>query len=400
LLLADVTVVEYAQFVAGPFCGKLLAGLGAEVIKVEPPGGDPARRRGPFLDRRPGPESSALFLYLNTGKKGVTLNPQLPTGRDLFLRLLGLADVLIVDLTASELARLGLECAGLKERFPRLILVSITPFGSEGPRSGWKAYELNLFHGGGEGYLLPNGLAYELAPGRGPLKAGGYLAQYEAGVAGAAAALAALYAREFTGRGQHVDVSIQEVQLNLNIMAVNRYLNGTLETRANRSFRYGGVLPCRDGYVELLTLEQHQWEALVELMGNPEWASDERFKDPIGRARHGAEINARLREWSRRYTRDELYRLAQERGIPVGPYYDAGEVVNSEHERERGFFAPVEHPFTGPALYPTWPFRFSPDPPPAPARAPLLGEHNGEIFGRRLGLPAREIARLAANGVV
>ncbi|MER3399104.1 MAG: CoA transferase [Chloroflexota bacterium] len=368
--------------------------------------GRAARRRyrpppGTFFGPAPGAgnQRPVSLLNLNTGKKGVTLNTELPSGRELLLRLLGLADVLIVDLATPDLARLGLDYPSLREQFPQLVVVSITPFGSEGPRSGWKAYELNLFHGGGEGYLLPNGLAYELAPERGPLKAGGYLAHYEVGVAGAVAVLVALYVREFTGRGQYVDVSAQEVQLNLNITAVNRYLNGTLETRANRSFRYGGVLPCRDGYVELLALEQHQWDALVELIGNPDWARDERFKDPISRSRYGADINARLREWSRNYSKEELYRLAQEKGIPVGPYYDAAEVVNSEHERRRGFFAPVEHPFTGPVLYPTWPFRFSGEPPPAPGRAPLLGEHNGEIFGR-LGVLPEEIARLAANGVV
>ncbi len=399
--LGGLCVLECAQSIAGPFCGKLLAGMGADVTKIEPPRvGDVARHHEPFFADQPDPEGSGLFLYLNADKRSVTLDLRSATGRELFDQLVKQADVLIEDARPDDLQPLGLDYPRLQVINPQLIEVSVTPFGRTGPHSTWKAYEVNVFHGGGEGYLLPNGLAYELAPDREPLKAGGYTADYHAGVSAAIGALGALYARAITGAGQHVDVSKQEAQTSLNMTTISRYLNGTLETRTNRSFTYCGVLPCEDGYVEVLTLDQHQWERLVDLMGSPAWAQEERFREPLSRGQHGAEINRYLREWSRDFTREELYRRAQEKGVPLGPYYTPEDVVNSEHEQARGFFASIDHPRTGPVVYPTWPYKLSATPPRLERGAPLLGQHNREILCEQLGVPVEDLPRLATTGVI
>jgi CoA:oxalate CoA-transferase len=399
--LEGIRVLEVAGFAAGPLAGRLFAINGAEVVKLEAPGlGDPARRRGPFLHDRPGPDRSALFLYLNAGKLGVTLDLTRSSGRDLFRRLAALVDVAIVDVAPALLPELGLTWERLAGANPGIVLVCLSPFGLSGPNRDWRAWDLNVFHAGGEGYLLPNGLAWEQCPDGPPLRPGGWLAEYLAGVAAATGALAALWARTRSGRGQLVDCSKQETQLVLNHVAVQRYLDGVLETRATRSFAYGGVIPCRDGYVELLTIEPHQWAALVRFMGSPVWACDPRFADPVSRGQHGAEINRHLREWARERTREWLYKEGQAAGVPVVPYRTPEEILKSPQETERGFFLELNHPETGPLTYPSWPFRFSETPPALHRPAPLLGEHNEAVYGQWLGLGREALAELAQAGIV
>lgn len=399
--LDGVRVIEVAGLAAGPFAGRLLAVNGAEVVKIEPPGiGDPARRRGPFFHDRPGEDRSALFLYLNAGKLGVTLDLTRPTGREIFGRLAESADIAIIDAPPGILGEMGLTYEALSARNPGLVLVSLSPFGLTGAYRDFHAYDLNVFHAGGEGYLLPNGLAWEEFPDRPPLKPGGHLAEYLAGVSAAVGALAALYARAELGQGQLVDCSKQETQLALNHVAIQRYLDGVLETRANRSFAYGGVVPCKDGYVELLTIEEHQWEALIRFMGNPAWAREKRFRDAVSRGKHGAEINRYLRDWARERTREWLFREGQAAGVPVVPYRTSGEILKSPQEMEREFFVEIDHPGTGPVPYPSWPFRFSETPPSVERHAPRLGEHNELIYGQWLGYSRPAMVELSQAGII
>lgn len=399
--LNGVRVLEVAGLAAGPFAGRLLAITGAEVVKIEPPGiGDPARRRGPFFHDRPGADRSALFLYLNVGKLGVTLDLTRPAGREIFGRLAESADIAIVDVPPGFLGEMGLTYEALSATNPGLVLVCLSPFGLTGAYRDFRAYDLNVFHAGGEGYLLPNGLAWEAFPDRPPLKPGGFLAEYLAGVSAAIGARAALYARDALGRGQLVDCSKQETQLVLNHVAIQRYLDGVLETRANRSFAYGGVVPCKDGYVELLTIEARQWEALVRFMGSPAWAREERFTDAASRAKHGAEINRYLRAWAGEHTREWLFTEGQAAGVPMVPYRTPHEILKSPQETERGFFVEIDHPETGPLPYPSWPFRFSETPPSVVRHAPRLGEHNDLVYGQRLGYSRQAMVELSQAGII
>ncbi len=405
--LAGLRVLEVADMLAGPFCGKLLASLGAKVIKVETPlTGDPSRRRGPFPGDIPHPERSGLFLYLNTGKKGITLNLDDPQGRVLLGELTSRVDVVIHDRQPTCARATGLAADCLSQVNPGLVVASLTPYGSSGPYADYRAYDINVFHAGGEGYLLPNGLALDTFPERAPLVAGSQMGSYQGGVTAAAGVVAAMYARQTTlsfppyqggiQGGQSLDCSLQEAQLAIGYIPIQRLeAEGVVEDRFSRFFRVGGVLPAQDGYVELLTLETHQWESLVEFLGRPDWATPEKFRDP---ARYGPEINQHLAEWTRQHPKDWLYQEGQRHGVPIAPYYTPAEVFHSRQQRERGFFVPVDHPEAGCYEYAGLPFRFS-ETPESLERAPLLGEHNREIY-ECLGYSPQDIVALARGGAI
>ncbi len=383
--------------IAGPYCGKLLASLGAEVVKVEPPTtGDLARRQGPFPGDVPHSERSGLFLYLNTGKNGVTLNLDDRHGSAVLHELAAVSDVLVHDRQPDRASAEGLDADSLGHSNPNLIVASVTPFGSWGPYAGYRAYDVNVFHAGGEGYLLPNGLALDTFPGRAPLAAGSQMGSYQGGLTAALGVVAAVYARSNGAPGQAVDCSMQEAQLSLGYVPIQRLeAEGVVEDRFSRYFRVGGTLPAQDGYVELLTLEPRQWEDLARLLDYPEWAAAEKFQNP---GEYGPEINAHLREWSSSHTKEWLYREAQAHGVPFAPYYSPGEVFHSEQQRQRGFYEEVDHPSAGRFEYAGPPFRFG-GVLDKPGRAPLLGEHNREVYGE-LGYSPIDIVELARSGVV
>ena len=399
--LPNLRVLEVASLIPGPYCGKLLASLRAEVIKAEPPGvGDPSRRRGPFPGDEPHPERSGLFLYLNTGKRSITLDLENPAGRDLLRLLVACVDMVLHDYAPAQAAAVGLDSDSLLAANPGVIVTAVTPFGSSGPYSDYHAGHLAVFHAGGEGWLLPNGVALDTFPDRPPIAAGANMGDYQAGLTAAVGALAAVYNRLGTAespRGQVVDASAQEAQLSVGYMPIQRHESeGITETRFSRYFRVGGVLPASDGYVELLTLEPRQFEGLLAFMGNPDWASSEMFSDP---ATHGPELNRRLREWFAQHTREWLYAEGQAHGVPIAPYYTPSEVFRSPQQRERAFYSEVDHPATGPMEYTGVPFQLS-ETPTMLTRAPLLGEHNVDVYCGLLDYAPRGLAALARAGAI
>ena len=415
-------ILEIASLIPGPYCGKLLASLGARVIKVEPPGGgDPARRRGPFPDDHPHPERSGLFLYLNTGKQSITLNLRDAAGRALLRRLAARVDLVIHDHAPDAARAAGLDADTLLAANPGAIIVAATPFGSSGPYANRRAGHLAVFHAGGEGWLLPNGMALDAFPHRAPIAAGANMGDYQAGLAAALGAVAALHASarpnvnadasaddddndaDTAGAartrpaGQFVDASAQEAQLSVGYMPIQRReAEGITETRFSRYFRVGGVLPASDGYVELLTLEPRQFDALLTFMGNPEWASPAMFRDP---ASYGPELNRHLREWFAQHTRAWLYAAGQAHGVPIAPYYTPTEVLHSPQQRERNFYQTIAHPDAGVLEYPGAPYALSATP-TVIGRAPRLGEHNAPVYCDLLGCPPSELPALARAGVI
>ena len=395
--LAGLRVLEVGGMVATAFCGKLLAALGADVVKIEPPKvGDPSRRRGPFPDDAPHPERSGTFLYLNTGKRSATLDIDDPKGREMLRRLADHAHVLIHDSPPAVAATRGLSRESLAGTNPALIVAAITPFGSSGPNAGYAARDINIFHAGGEGNLLPNGLALDTFPDRAPITAGGIMASYQGGLTAAVGIVGAVNTQWESGTGQSVDSSMQEAQIAIGYMPIQRLESeGFTETRFSRFFRMGGVLPAADGFVELLTLEARQWDALVRFLGEPEWATPEKFREP---GTYGAEINEKLREWMAQHSREWLYREGQAHGVPIAPYLTPSEVYASPQQRERGFFEEVEHPEAGIHDYAGLPFRLS-ETPLKLRRAPLLGEHNVEIY-QALGFTSEELTTLARAEVI
>ncbi len=399
-MLSPVKVLEYCHLVAGPYCGKLLADLGAEFIKIEQPGaGDTARQKGSFLNDIPHPERSALFLYLNTNKLGITLNLDDQKGREIFLKLAESADILIEDQKPGFWSSLGLDYQQLNKLNDSLIMISITPFGQTGPYRNFKCYPLNTFHAGGEGYMTPGWGSYD--PDQPPLRAGRYVGEYESGLSAAVATMGAYYCQQATGKGQHVDVSQQQSLMALNPAEIRYYPNlGAVASRATRTLSFGGILPCKDGYIELSIYEDHQWEALLKLMDEPEWAKQDKFKNRLSRSQNNAELNKLLAGWFKQYTKQELYLRGQALGVPIAPYNNSKEVVASPQLKHRAFFTEIEHSDAGSALYPSAPYKFSQAPWRVERPAPSCGQHNEEVYGDRLGFSREQMVKLRQAGVI
>lgn len=396
-ILSGVKVVEFATMVAGPYCGKLLGDLGAEVIKVEPPGGDPARECGPFPQNVPDKEQSALFLYVNTSKRGIVLDVGKPEGMEVLRRLIKWADVFIDNHPPKYLEGLGLSWKDISALNPGLIYTSITPYGRTGPRANDKGDELTLIHAGGIGYLLPTRSEDINRP---PVKMGGYAVGYYGGLAAAVATMAALLGRRRSGKGQLIDISLQEVILaHVRGIAGARY-HGVPWNRVPAAPPALGRMRTSDGYILVAPFENHQWKAFVELMGNPEWVSGPEWDSMFYRSQHMFEVAPRIQEWMMQQKKQDLYRRVAQKGIPSGPINTVKEVLESEQYAARGYFVEVEHPRAGKYRYPGWPYQMSATPARVTRPAPLLGQHNREVLCSVLGYSEQEYQRLQQISVI
>lgn len=389
--LAGLRIIELSSGVGAAYAGRLLSTLGAETILVEPPSGHPLRREPPFL---PGTEeASALFGYLSAGKRSVVCDLAGRAGRDDLSRLLESADVLVCDMPLAARAACGLDESEVRARHGALVYVSVLPFGAHGPKAGWAGEEISLIHAAGEGFLLPNGLSAELFPDRPPIKIHGHFAEMQGGIVAAMGALAALLSRPAPGGkagacGEAVDVSVQDATLAVGAFAIQRLGDGSLEHRLTRSFKYGGVLECADGYLQLLTLEDRQWQGLVELMGSPEWAVDPSLRDPLERGLRGADINARIRAWAKSERTADLVARAQRLGVPMAKYASPADVLAGAHEQARGLFQPVDIPGFGPCPVLVAPFHVSGAPLVLAGGVPRLGADQEILAPRHPEAPA------------
>jgi crotonobetainyl-CoA:carnitine CoA-transferase CaiB-like acyl-CoA transferase len=368
--LAGCRVIEHSRTVAAAYAGRLLAAMGATVVMVEPLEGSPLRTAPPLLD---GTGHSALFAFLASGKRSVVCDLLSPEGQRALERELESADILLDDTAVRERGARRLDQDGIARRFPALVHVSVLPFGASGPKADWDAEEVNLLHAGGEGFLLPNGLSNELFPDRPPLKIYGHFSQYQGGCMAALTALSAWWAVPEVG-GQYVDVSVQDAVLAVGAFALQRLGDGSLEHRSTRRFRYGGVFEAQGGFVELLTLEDRQWTALVELLGRPAWTQDQALSDPLERSRRGDEVNHHIREWMSQHGVDDIVQRAQQLGVPAAKYRTPAEIIHGEHERSRRLFAPLMLDGGIQAEVLVAPFQFRCTPLQAGGRVPALGE--------------------------
>lgn len=336
--LKAMRVVVHADTVAAAYAARMLGTLGAGVTWLETPQGSTLRREPPFL---PGDASvSALFAWLAAGSRSKIVELDSAAGQDQLAAILAESDIFIDDTPLDRRAALGLDEAKLGRQHPDLVHVSVRPFGAFGPKAHWRAEEINIQHASGEGYLLPNGLTCELFPDRPPVKIHGHFAEMQGGIAAALGALSALWARDGSG-GQYVDISSQDATLAVGAFAIQRLGDGSVEHRVERSFRYGGVIRCADGYVELLTLEQRQWDGLVKLLGEPDWALAPELADSLERSRQGAMINDHIRKWAAMHKVEDIVREGQKLSVPIGKYYTPAEVLQDPHERVRGLFQSV-----------------------------------------------------------
>jgi CoA:oxalate CoA-transferase len=397
-LLDGVVVIEHAKGVAGSYAGKLLAMMGATVIKIEDPkGGDNLRREYPLLNVAS--HLSSLFTYLNVNKASVTLDCLNSLGGKVLVEMLDRADLFIDDTPLDTRDGSTVDVTRLRDACPNLVYLSVLPFGAVGPHSRFVASELNLFHSGGEGYLLPNGLALDLFPDRPPIKAYGHVGEFQGGISAAIAGVAALLAVPSVG-GQFVDVSVQDANVALSAMNLQRFGDGVLENRPIRSFTYGGVLPCRDGYVEILVIQQRHWETLREMLGSPAWCMDPELDDHVARGARGKEINEHLRAWSADQDADDIVALARQHGVPLGKFYSTRDVLESEHELARGFIQTLSMDDGTEISMPSMPFRVSHA---TQATINYLAEVPGQdtdaVLGEWLGHTRDELIRWHAEGV-
>lgn len=392
-------VLEVAFGPAGAFCGRLLSTLGADVIKVEPPKlGDCTRAWGPFVDDRPEPDLSLLFLDLNVNKRGITLDIQHPLGRELLLKLAAETDILILQ---GEEPRLSdEELAALQRNNPQLILAVMRPFGLNGPYSTYRGEGLNVFQAGGSGYLMPAGLANVLKPDGQPLNLAGHASDDYTGLVAAIAIVGAWYVRPEVG-GQLLDCSQQEAHLSVSRQQVTWYANdGVFESRETYHTAFGGCVPCVDGYVQIYVMTDGQWVTLKDMLDHPAWMEDEELLEGEARALRADEIQEHLLEWASTRRKADIHAKAQRAGCPVAFYATPAEVCASPHEHAREFFVSADHAVAGRLPYTISNFKLSETPPRINHTAPTLGEHNGEVYASMLGLTAGRMTLLARLGVI
>jgi crotonobetainyl-CoA:carnitine CoA-transferase CaiB-like acyl-CoA transferase len=387
--LSGVTVIDLTHYIAGPYCTKLFAGMGAEVIKIErPDGGDPARRLGPFPEDRPHPEKSGTFLYLNTGKKSITLNLKTATGIKIFKSLTKDADIVVESFEPRVMPSLGLSYETLASINSGLVMTSISNFGQTGPYRDYRAEEMIILAMGGFMYIGGD-------PEREPLRLGFAASQYMGGLAGFSGTLAALYYAEQTGNGQQVDISLMECIAASHFQVTELYAYTGLVLNRNRTMF---VFPCKDGVVQL-GLQPHHWPRLTQMLGMTDLTNDARFKTTENRRVHADELETIIMPWMLERTMEEIYNAGQSLGLPIGYAASSQDLFNSPQYKARGFFVDIDHPRAGKLTYPGTPLRMG-DLPWQHERAPLLGEHNAEIYCGRLGYTREELVKLKESGII
>ena len=396
--LSHLRVVDLTHHIAGPYCTKLLADFGADVLKIERPGaGDPTRASGPFAGDTPDPEKSGRFLYFNTNKRGMTLNLKTATGREILERLVRDADILVENFRPGVLPSLGLDYETLAIINPRLVVTSISNFGQTGPYRDYRATEIVADAMGGWMYGLG-------VPEREPIKPPGVQAQLVAGVFGLLGTLSAVHARALTDRGQHVDVSIQEAVLwiQMNITTTYSYSGGIWKRHGGHSTMNHpqGLFECKDGIIGVNVLYYVEWDRFAEFVGHPEWLQDPRFATPVLRAQNRAAMDEILKPWLLERTRQELFESAQRAKIPFALVNEPADLVASPQLQARGFWENVEHPVAGTVTMPGAPFKLSETPWTLRRPAPRLGEHAEEVLVDQLGYTNDEVLRLRERGVI
>jgi CoA:oxalate CoA-transferase len=388
LPLAGIRVLELAQGISGPFCGKLLTEYGAELIKLEPPIGDAARHMGPFAHDHPDAEGSLLFLYLNTAKRSITLRPDCRAGLRLFGALTRHTDVVISDQASPALDIMGPR--------PDLIHASIRPFGRHGPGADWPSTELTIEALGGVMAIVGD-------PDRPPVKVGGDQAHYVAGLNAAVATLLALAARDRSAAGQVIDISVQESLLTIlgNIPIMYSHLGRMTRRIGSRHHRTHptAIFPCKDGFIGIAAQTPAQWEALCLLVDRPELLLDPRFATGVQCAAHADELDALLLPWFLARTQQEALQACQACRIPVGLSCTIPDLLADPQFAATEFFQVLDHPATGTVQHPGRAFHMQ-QTACHHSRAPFLGEHNELIYGGWLGLSGHERARLRAQGVI
>ena len=402
-LFQGLNVLDLGQGISGPFCARLFADLGARVVKIEPPGGDPSRRMGPFPGGNPDEETSGLYLALNANKLGIALDFESSTGKELLFRLAEQADLIIESYPPSFLPGIGLDYSRFQDRNPQLVMTSVTPLGQSGPWEHFGANNLLISDLGGHSREHP-GPVHDPAK-QPPLQLAAHQGEFLAGLAAASASVLALNRRRLHGKGCHVDVSGMEA---LALLSQTSLAEFSLGRPARTRLREGAgrqallvLLPCRDGYVGISPRQQDQWERFVELMDSPRWAAEEKFATTDSRLANWGELEPFLAAWTQERSKEDVYRMAQGSRIPSFPLNTAADLFTSAQLAAREFFVEVDHPRTGPLRYPGFPARFGSGKRLEITPAPSLGADNSPVLGELgLGLSDDEVVTLKSQGII
>jgi formyl-CoA transferase len=394
--LSNIRMIDMTHNQAGPACAQILAFLGADVIKLEEPkAGDVARTV--HADKKN--SDSLFFLLFNANKRSLTLNLKTDEGKRLFKEAVKHSDVLLENFGPGAMDRLGLGWDVLRDINPRLIYATIKGFGSYGPHAHFKSYEPVAQAMGGA-------MSVTGFPGNPPTLVLPAIGDSGTGMHMAIGILAALQQRHASGRGQHVEVSMQDAVVNLIRVSLRDHQRaGKPMPRSGNQLGHtvpGTTYACAPGgpndYVIVLAQPQ-MWPALVKVMGRPELADDPRFKTAEARWENRAELNALVEAWTRQRSKQEVMRLLADAGVPCGACQDTGEVLADPHLREREMIVDVDYPTRGTYQTVGCPVKLS-DSPVAVTRPPLLGEHTAELLSELCGVDPDEITQLRDAGVV
>ena len=390
--LAGVTVLDFGQVYQGPYASLLMAQASADVIKIEPPQGEPLRRRAP-----PGKSTTFPIAMLNSNKRAVTLNLKHERGRALLFRMAEKGDVLLENFAPGVMDRLGVGWQVLHEINPRLIYASGSGYGLSGPDRDNLAMDLTIQ--AVSGLIATTGF-----PDAPPVKAGPAVVDFLSGIHLYAAVVTALFERAETGKGRLVEVAMQEAAYATLTSPLEAYWqSGKVPPRTGNA-SHGrvpiNVYPAKDGYVAMnLAVEEH-WHSLLTAMGHDELRDDPRFNSPAARVAHREETDALIAAWTQTLGKMEIFAIAKRHRIPLAPVRDVDEVMHDPGMHERGFLREIEHDEIGRVTVPTSPLRFHGADRVPVMPSPKLGQHNDEIYGGWLGLSADKIADLKNDGVI
>jgi crotonobetainyl-CoA:carnitine CoA-transferase CaiB-like acyl-CoA transferase len=379
----------------GAFCGKLLRDLGMDVIKVEPPGGDPTRTEPPFAKGDAHGERSLRFAYLNAGKRSITVDIAKQGGRKLLLTLMARSDIVLEDFEPGYLAGQGLGYDALLERNPRLILVSLTGFGQDGPYAHYKTPDIVGTAMGGLLYISGD-------PNLTPCNPPETQSYYYASLFAAYGTMLALWQRETRGIGAYVDASIQASMALHEHIAFNYSAEGRVMRRAGSQHQHNApanLFQCKNGWIALFVTQNH-WPLLLKVWeDHPPELDDPKWINSNLRRAHADYINAQVTSYTSRFLKEDLAELMQKHGIPGLPVNSPLDFMKDPHIQARGFFSTVTHRVLGTFQQAGSPFMIDGQR-AAPSPAPLLGQHNDEVFRSELGLGKKELEVLAADGVI
>ena len=398
--LSDVRVLDFTHHVAGPYCTKLLATYGADVIKVERPGvGDVSRRLGPFPGDMTHVEKSGLFLHLNAGKRSITLSLKTGDARKVVHELVSNVDIVVESFRPGTMSRFGLSYDDLKAINPALVMTSVSNFGQTGPYRDYQGSEIIFYGMGGE--MGSTGLE-----DREPVKLGGTVGLYQAGAMAAVATMGALFAARYQDVGQHVDVSIMETHLGTQDRRTSSLVGYQYTGENNPRVPLStagypiGIYPCQDGYFDLLGGLVY-FSRVVRMLGEPDFLRDPKWYTPTAQTDPDLkeEFEAYFLAWCMEYTRKEIWEMGQAASVLCAPVNTVEDVINDPVLAERGSFGQLWHPEVGDVKITGRPFIMTETPWQIQRPPPLLGEHNEEVLGG-LGYSKADVARLKSEGVI